>query len=76
MYNVYLVAQDFVTPVPNIRREIGTLDTSDTSGNFTCSDGQFASRLRPDIVPVGSSPGFPASQLYGNWTYTRCAKAP
>ena len=73
LYNVYLVAQDFVVPTPNIQAEVSLvpLDTSDTSGGFTCSAGQFASRLRPDIVPVGASPGLPASRLYGNWTATR-----
>ena len=75
MYDVYLVAQDFITPTPNLQTSPtqGLLNTSDTSGDFSCTAGIFTSMLKPYIVPVGSSPGSPTSQLYGNWSATRCA---
>lgn len=73
VYNVYAVAQDFVVPTPNLQKvpELRVLDTSDTSGGFTCTAGQFASRLKPDITPVTPGPGLPVSQLYGNWAAAR-----
>lgn len=72
-YNVYVVAQDFVTPTPNLQSSPRqrVLNTSDTTGGFTCAAGAFTSKLRPDIVPVGNSPGLAASRLYGNWQATR-----
>ncbi|DBB14474.1 TPA: hypothetical protein ACH3X3_004761 [Trebouxia sp. C0006] len=72
LYDVYLVAQDFITPTPNLQTSPtqGLLNTSDTSGDFSCTAGIFTSMLKPDIVPVGSSPGLPTSQLYGNWSAT------
>ncbi len=75
LYDVYLVAQDFATPIPNLQATPTErlLNTSDTSGDFSCTAGIFTSKLKPDIVPVGSSPGLPTSQLYGNWSATRCA---
>ena len=75
LYDVYLVAQDFITPIPNLQTSPtqGLLNTSDTSGDFSCTAGIFTSMLKPDIVPVASSPGLPTSQLYGNWSTTRCA---
>ena len=75
LYDVYLVAQDFIAPTPNLQTSPtqGLLNTSDTSGDFSCTAGIFTSMLKPDIVPVGSSPGLPTSQLYGNWSATRCA---
>ena len=73
LYDVYVVAQDFVTPTPNLQTvpTERTLDTSDSTTAFTCTAGIFTSNLKPDIVPVSSSPGLPTSQLYGNWTATR-----
>lgn len=73
LYDVYVMAQDFETPTPNIQTvpTERVLNTSDTSGSFTCTAGIFTSMLKPDIVPVGTSPGLPSSQLYGNWTATR-----
>lgn len=75
LYDVYLVAQDFVTPTPNLQTSPtqGLLNTSDTSGDFSCTAGIFTSMLKPDIVPLGATPGLPTSQLYGNWSATRCA---
>ncbi|DBA74581.1 TPA: hypothetical protein ACH3X2_009453 [Trebouxia sp. C0005] len=72
LYDVYLVAQDFVTPTPNLQTSPtqGLLNTSDTSGDFSCTAGIFTSMLKPDIVPLGATPGLPTSQLYGNWSAT------
>lgn len=69
LYNVYLVAQDFISP-PNLQAtpRQRPLNTSDTTGGFTCTAGIFTSHLKPDIVPVGASPGLPVSPLYGNVT--------
>lgn len=77
IYDVYVVAQDFVTPTPNLQTvpTERTLDTSD-SATFTCTAGIFTSNLKPDIVPVSGSPGLPTSQLYGNWTATRWVHTP
>ena len=73
LYDVYVVAQDFATPTPNLQAVPieKLLNTSDTSGGFNCTAGAFVSKLRPNIVPATNSPGLPASQLYGNWTATR-----
>ena len=73
MYNVYVVAQDFMLPTPNLQKvpELRVLDTSDASDGFTCTAGQFASRLKPDITSVSPGPGFPVSRLYGNWAAAR-----
>ncbi|KAL0035306.1 hypothetical protein WJX77_000193 [Trebouxia sp. C0004] len=72
LYDVYLVAQDFIAPIPNLQTTPtqGLLNTSDTSGDFSCTAGIFMSQLKPDIVPVGSTPGLPTSRLYGNWSAT------
>ena len=69
VYNVYLVAQDFVSP-PNLQTapSLRVLNSSSASSAFTCSPSTFTQQLRPTLAPAISSPGLPVGQFYSDGT--------
>ena len=69
VYNVYLVAQDFVFP-PNLQTapSLRVLNSSSASSAFTCSPSTFTQQLRPTLTTTSSSPGLPVGQFYSDGT--------